>query len=114
MPLQESADRRSPSLKETDGRGKEKEGRGKEKETVLCESLSSINLDNRPKSAGKLSESAGKENFGKIDDSFGRDIVRQLGEISNQMETLTQTVIFMEKRLSLVEDQVKLLSESKK
>ena len=38
---------------------------------------------------------------------------QQLAEVAAKLETLTQTVLFMEKRLSLVEEQVKLLTTDK-
>ena len=41
-------------------------------------------------------------------------VVAQLKEMNKKMDTITQTVLFMEKRLSLVEEQMKLLSDSRK
>jgi len=41
-----------------------------------------------------------------------RKINKQFTEMSRKMDTLTETVLYMEKRLSLVEEQVKLVSSS--
>lgn len=40
------------------------------------------------------------------------DIVRHLSEVSRKLDTLTQTVLYMEKRLCLVEEQIKLVTNS--
>ena len=67
-----------------------------------------------------------KENITQVEDSIsklalsndrttkesgsGEEILSELKNISGKLETLTKTVLYMEKRLTLVEDQVKLLS----
>merc|ERR1711874_188901 len=40
-------------------------------------------------------------------------VIRELKEMSKKLDTITNTVILMEKRISLVEDQVKILSQSR-
>jgi len=40
-----------------------------------------------------------------------RKISQQFGEMSRKMDTLTETVLYMEKRLSLLEEQVKVISK---
>ena len=49
-----------------------------------------------------------KENM-KVADS--KEILVQLNKVNKNVETLTRTVLLMEKRISLVEEQVKLLSK---
>ena len=49
-----------------------------------------------------------KENV-KVADS--KEILTQLHKVNKNVETLTRTVLLMEKRISLVEDQVQLLSK---
>ena len=49
-----------------------------------------------------------KENV-KVADS--KEILAQLNKVNKNVETLTRTVLLMEKRISLVEDQVQLLSK---
>ena len=49
-----------------------------------------------------------KENM-KVADS--KEILVQLNKVNKNVETLTRTVLLMEKRISLVEDQVQLLSK---
>ena len=49
-----------------------------------------------------------KENM-KVGDS--KEILVQLNKVNKNVETLTRTVLLMEKRISLVEEQVKLLSK---
>ena len=50
----------------------------------------------------------------KADQTMTEAVVAQLKEMNKKMDTITQTVLFMEKRLSLVEEQMKLLSDSRK
>ena len=45
----------------------------------------------------------------KVGDS--KEILVQLNKVNKNVETLTRTVLLMEKRISLVEEQVKLLSK---
>ena len=45
----------------------------------------------------------------KVADS--KEILVQLNKVNKNVETLTRTVLLMEKRISLVEDQVQLLSK---
>ena len=49
-----------------------------------------------------------KENV-KVADS--KEILAQLNKVNKNVETLTRTVLLMEKRISLVEEQVQLLSK---
>ena len=49
-----------------------------------------------------------KENV-KVGDS--KEILAQLNKVNKNVETLTRTVLLMEKRISLVEEQVQLLSK---
>ena len=49
-----------------------------------------------------------KENM-KVADS--KEILVQLNKVNKNVETLTRTVLLMEKRISLVEEQVQLLSK---
>ena len=49
-----------------------------------------------------------KENV-KVEDS--KEILAQLNKVNKNVETLTRTVLLMEKRISLVEEQVQLLSK---
>ena len=69
-----------------------------------------------------------KENIAHIEDSIsklsvqnedamqrcatasGEEIMSELRNISRKLETLTKTVLYMEKRMSLMEDQVKLMT----
>ncbi len=62
-------------------------------------------LDNLPRP-----RSEGDEKL--VGESSVIDIVRQLSEMCRKLDTLTQTVLFMEKRLCLLEDQVKILSST--
>ena len=45
----------------------------------------------------------------KVADS--KEILVQLNKVNKNVETLTRTVLLMEKRISLVEEQVQLLSK---
>jgi centriolar protein POC1 len=45
-------------------------------------------------------------------DDKSADIVRHLSEVSRKLDTLTQTVLIMEKRLCLVEEQIKIVTNS--
>jgi hypothetical protein len=45
-------------------------------------------------------------------DDKSAEIVRHLSEVSRKLDTLTQTVLYMEKRLCLVEEQIKLVTTS--
>ena len=49
-----------------------------------------------------------KENM-KVAES--KEILVQLNKVNKNVETLTRTVLLMEKRISLVEEQVQLLSK---
>ena len=49
-----------------------------------------------------------KENM-KVADN--KEILVQLNKVNKNVETLTRTVLLMEKRISLVEEQVQLLSK---
>ena len=49
-----------------------------------------------------------KENM-KVADN--KEILAQLNKVNKNVETLTRTVLLMEKRISLVEEQVQLLSK---
>ena len=40
-----------------------------------------------------------------------KEVLIQLNKVNKNLETLTKTVLLMEKRISLVEEQVKLLSQ---
>jgi hypothetical protein len=62
-------------------------------------------LDNLPRP-----RSEGDEKL--VGESSVIDIARQLSEMCRKLDTLTQTVLFMEKRLCLLEDQVKILSST--
>merc|ERR1711981_936151 len=50
-----------------------------------------------------------KENVNVAD---SKEILAQLNKVNKNVETLTRTVLLMEKRISLVEEQVKLLSKN--
>ena len=44
--------------------------------------------------------------------SDSKEILAQLNKVNKNVETLTRTVLLMEKRISLVEEQVQLLSKN--
>ena len=60
---------------------------------------------------GKRSE-AEKENRGppQVDEKGLEKVVTQLAAMNSKLNTLTQTVLLVEKRIGLVEEQVRLLS----
>ena len=80
---------------------------------ILAERLENVNI-------GSSSE---KENVNRVekenvqeksDDEVGSAaVLRELKEMSKKLDTVTNTVILMEKRISLVEEQVRILSRSK-
>ena len=83
------------------------------------ESLSSNRNGNKENDSLQLQENASKQqrkqNVGQsaFIDSVGHDglakvVQEELGKMSAKMDTLMKTLVIMEKRLSLVEDQVKL------
>ena len=49
-----------------------------------------------------------KENMKVVE---SKEILVQLNKVNKNVETLTRTVLLMEKRISLVEEQVQLLSK---
>jgi hypothetical protein len=69
---------------------------------VLSERVENLSL-NHPPSSAAADKPAELQSLA--------DIARQLGDLSRKMDTLTQTVLYMEKRLCLVEEQVKLISK---
>ena len=53
-----------------------------------------------------MSEKENKENVNNND-----EVVKQLASVNKKLDTLTKTVLLMEKRLTLVEDQIRILSK---
>ncbi len=69
------------------------------------------NLPTRPTTPG-LTERVENLPAVRPSDDKSADIVRHLSEVSRKLDTLTQTVLYMEKRLCLVEEQIKLVTNS--
>ena len=53
-----------------------------------------------------MSEKENKENVNNND-----EVVKQLASVNKKLDTLTKTVLLMQKRLTLVEDQIRILSK---
>ena len=80
---------------------------------VILENIGTVDFkDSQKKLREELKElkisGEEKENM-KVADS--KEILVQLNKVNKNVETLTRTVLLMEKRISLVEEQVQLLSK---
>ena len=64
----------------------------------------------RPEEAQEVRRGQEKENRRPEEQEGLAKVVRQLEGMNSKLATLTQTVLLMEKRLGLVEEQVRLLS----
>merc|ERR1711872_478269 len=73
--------------------------------TELSTEVDQMRLLNRQQST-----SSNSTNSNRASSVVDNPSVQLLENINAKLETLTQTVVFMEKRLSLVEDQVRLVS----
>ena len=81
---------------------------------ILAERLENVNIG---------SSSSDKENVDRVEkenvqkkseeEVGSAAVLRELKEMSKKLDTVTNTVILMEKRISLVEEQVRILSRSK-
>ena len=70
------------------------------------ESVLETPCKNIAKVISAMSDNENKENENKND-----EVVKQLVSVNKKLDTLTKTVLLMEKRLTLVEDQIRILSK---
>ena len=79
----------------------------------VSDSLSSLDLNKDQPTPSSSSSRGSLVNQKETDDaSLTREVLAELQKMNSKMETLTRTVLLMEKRITLVEDQVKLATSS--
>ena len=80
--------------------------------SIILGNIAAVHSDTKEKLREELKElkisSEEKENM-KVAES--KEILVQLNKVNKNVETLTRTILLMEKRISLVEEQVQLLSK---